>query len=411
MGPLSSRRPSAVVPRRLFTRVACLALALAVQPVSAGEWSGQLSGEYRWFTEDPLDPRQPGDNGSLSARAEYYHRWDGGRQSLVFTPFFRWDEHDGERTHGDIRELIWTRTGDDAEVRAGLGRVFWGVTESVHLVDVVNQTDRVEDLDGEEKLGQPMLTLSLFREWGTLDLFMLPGFRERTFPGPEGRLRSIPPTRADAARYESGAEEWHLDWAARWSHAFGPWDLGLSQFYGTSRDPERLPAVDNDGNPYLVPYYPIISQTGIDVQRTGDNWLWKFELISRDGWGEGRLTAAAAGFEYTRYGVLGSRSDVGLLAEYLYNDREGVPVNPFEDDLFLGLRVTWNDAASTQLLAGVVADLDTPARYFSLEFSRRLGERWTLALVARVMDGIPEDDFLYSVSRDDYLQLELTRYF
>lgn len=127
--------------------------------------------------------------------------------------------------------------------------------------------------------------------------------------------------------------------------------------------------------------------------------------------GDGRFTTAAAGLEYTFYGVLDSWTDIGLLAEYLYNDADSVPVNPFEDDLFLGWRLSWNDAQSTELLAGVVADRDTDARYYSLEFSRRLGDSWKLGIDIRVFDDIPDGDFLYSFKQDDYIQLELTKFF
>lgn len=140
--------------------------------------------------------------------------------------------------------------------------MFWGVTESVHLVDIVNQTDYVEDPAREEKLGQPMINLSQVRDWGMLDFFVLPGSRERTLPGERGRLRSHPVTRADESRYESGAEEKHVDWAIRWSHTAGNWDVGLSHFCGTSRDPERELVFDEDGEAYFAPYTRSLTKTG-----------------------------------------------------------------------------------------------------------------------------------------------------
>ena len=39
----------------------------------------------------------------------------------------------------------------------GAAKVFWGTAESRHLVDIINQTDAVEDIDEEDKLGQPMV--------------------------------------------------------------------------------------------------------------------------------------------------------------------------------------------------------------------------------------------------------------
>ena len=58
-----------------------------------------------------------------------------------------------QRTHGDIRELAYVH----ARVMigsfvVGIRKEFWGVTEFQHLVDVINQTDGVEDFDGEDKL-------------------------------------------------------------------------------------------------------------------------------------------------------------------------------------------------------------------------------------------------------------------
>ena len=68
------------------------------------------------------------------------------------------------------------RSNRDWSLSIGLGKVFWGVTEFNHLVDVINQTDLVEGIDGEAKLGQPKINLSLINHWGALDFFVLPGF-------------------------------------------------------------------------------------------------------------------------------------------------------------------------------------------------------------------------------------------
>ena len=65
----------------------------------------------------------------------------------------------------------------------------WGVTETNHRVDIINQTDFTEGFDGEEKLGQPMIKISFERPWGLLDVYALLGFRERNFSGTKGRLR------------------------------------------------------------------------------------------------------------------------------------------------------------------------------------------------------------------------------
>ena len=159
---------------------------------------------------------------------ELIYETDSGEDRFTFSPFYRFDAHDPERTHWDIREAIWLRQGDDWDLQAGFDKVFWGVTESVHLVDIINQTDQVEDLDGEDKLGQPMINYNIEGDSGALGLFVLPGFRERTFPGSKARLRGSFPIDTDNATYDSSAKEFHVDFAARWSQVFGNMDIGIS---------------------------------------------------------------------------------------------------------------------------------------------------------------------------------------
>ncbi len=374
------------------------------------DWSGYVDLEYRAFFHSPVDPRQHGDNFSLAAQPELYYAWNNGRDSFTFVPFVRVDQHDDERTQFDIRELMWLTARNGWELRIGVGKVFWGVTEFQHLVDIVNQTDLVENIDTEDKLGQPMLNFALIRDWGTLDLFVLPYFRERTFSGPEGRLRMIPRVDADGAIYESSREQEHTDFAVRWSHSPGDWDLGLSHFTGTSRDPRFIPGIRDDGEMVMFPVYEQIDQTGLDVQATKGSWLWKLEAIRRSGQGPS-FVASTAGFEYTWFGLFESPTDLGLVMEYLYDDRPRDIEAPFEDDIFAGIRLTWNDVQSTEALLGCVFDMDSSARLCNVEASRRLGDHWMFELEVRTFQELTEDDPLFSLRRDDYAQLGLSYHF
>ena len=247
----------------------------------ANEWSGKVFLEYRQFSKEALTSSQFKQYGSIAFQPEWLHEWDNGKQILNFVPFVRWDQHDEERSHSDIRELSWLKVFEESEFRIGLRKVFWGVTESQHLVDVINQTDLVESIDGEEKLGQPMINYALIQEWGTVDIFILPYFRERTFPGVNGRLRSIPHVDTTNPLYESSDKEKHIDSAIRWAHNIGDWDVGLSYFNGTSRAPSFVGDLDIKGNPVLRPVYNLMQQSGLDLQATIDAWLWKLEVVNR----------------------------------------------------------------------------------------------------------------------------------
>jgi len=388
----------------------CLAIMMSMAfntSSYASEWSGFSAVEYRYFLHPSSNNSISQHNPSAVISPEFYHQWDEGDQSIIIAPFLRVDSEDSSRSHADLREAMWLIADDDWELRLGVGKVYWGVTESQHLVDVINQTDWIENPDNEEKLGQPMINLSLFEQWGTLDLFVLPYFRERNFPGQMGRLRSQLVVDTDNATYKSAKERQHIDLAIRWSHSTGDWDLGLSHFYGTNREPLFTP---NQQFTVLNPYYDLMNQTGLEVQRTTGAWLWKLESIRRET-SVDTFTAVTGGFEYTYYNIFESGLDVGLISEYLFDDRNNELIAPFEDDVLVGTRITWNDEQSTELLIGVIQDVDSNDAAWSIEASRRIGNRWKLSVEGRLFKVDQINNVFYQIRNDDYLQAELARYF
>jgi len=383
-----------------------LAFASAAYPV---EWSGNLAVEARIFPFDAQWPGQENGGPSLSLQPEFRHRWRDGKRGLTIIPFLRIDSTDEERTHADIRELNYLHVTDGWEIRAGIDKVFWGVTESQHLVDIVNQTDLVENIDGEDKLGQPMVRVTKVLENGALDLFLLPWFRERTFPGSEGRLRAPLVVDTDQAHYESDQEERHPDYALRWNQTRGAVDLALSWFAGTARNPQLRPGAKH-GKPVLIPHYPLLRQAGLEFQYTGEAWLWKLEAVHRETKREDYL-AAVGGFEYTFVGIRDTPLDLGLLAEYHYDSRRSDASSPLRNDLFIGTRLTLNDAESSELLAGGIFDLDYSSKSFRLEASRRIGPDYTLSIEGQLFLDIDPRDPLAAFATDDFIRIELTRYF
>lgn len=390
-----------------------LAFLLFLYPISAQETRLELSGniefEHRFFLEDNQFSNQEDISNSISIQPELYYEWNDGYDSITFSPFLRYDSHDSRRSHADLREFFYLMSREDWILRLGVKKVFWGVTESIHLVDVINQTDAVENIDGEEKLGQPMINLAWVQDWGTIDLFVMPYFRERSFPGSKGRLRSGLTVEIDDAEYESGAKEWHTDIALRYENTFEDVDLGLSYFYGTSRDPRFEIRPGSDGLE-AIPIYDLIHQYGIDLQYTKDEWLWKWESIYRSGSEEG-YTAIAAGFEYTFFDFKESGIDLGVLCEYLWDSRDENSAAAFQNDLFLGTRLTLNDVQSSEFLAGLIYDLEGGGHSFVIEASRRISDSWKISLEFRTFHNSIQGEVLEQVSKDDHLLLSVAYFF
>lgn len=470
--------PAATLP--ILWGVACGAAAL--------DLSLEAELEYRHFPVEALHAAQHDDYGSFALTPEAYLDWDGRDQSVTLQLFGRVDRYDDERTHADVREAFYRHTTRYFEWRIGVRQVFWGALESVHLADVINQTDFVEDIDGEDKLGLPSIDFSWYSPIGTLDFYFLPAFRERSFPGEEGRLRPLLPVDTAAAR----VDDEHPGYAVRYFNTFGGLDAGLYWFYGTSRDPRFDTAFDGcditltaliQGNPdpvmgtvtceeaeeqfgdtpippgieiqevrvaienaRFVPVYDRVTQVGLDLQYVTGGLSLKAEAIHRHA-GDYHFSAAGAGLEYTLYGILGSGYDLGLLAEYLYDNRGGLDPDvadagdqlsrtgevvfgsieranafqtgveetqnaaSFQDDLFLGARLTFNDLAGSEILAGVINDLETDAVFGTLEASRRFFEVYRVELTGQLFSQIPATDPLYGLRDDDYLELTITRFF
>lgn len=395
--------------------VALATAALWTGPALGGEWdlSGSVQLETRIFPTAPAYPEQSDAlvSPSVAAEPEVIYDWNDGVDRFTLTPFLRVDADDENRSHADLREANWLHQGDGYDLVVGVDKVFWGVAESRHLVDIINQSDAVEDIDLEDKLGQPMVQLQADTEWGVVRGFLMPLFRERTFPADDGRFRGGLPV-ADDAVYQAGAGEYHPDLAVRWSDTIGDIDIGISHFHGTGREPRLVPE-QRDGRTELVPHYDQIDQTGIDVQYTTGAWLWKFEGIGRAGQGK-YFAATVAGFEYTLYQIAESDSDLGLLFEYLYDGREengDAPATIYQNDVFFGARLTLNDEPDTTLLAGAVVDVEDQTTLLSLEASRRVGGDMKVELEARFFPSVDPGNGVYGIRRDNMILLRLSRYF
>jgi len=374
-------------------------------PTVASEWTHELDFEYRYFLNDSQFAEQADSNRSVVYRPVWSHVSESGNSIYDFRGYARYDKDDEERSHVDINELAWTYSTGNWEIKSGISKVYWGVAEAVHLVDIVNQTDLVDSDDGETKLGQPMLATSYYSEIGTLQAYLLPYFRERTYPGVNGRLRTPIPVDTDAAVYQSKDEENHIDYALRWSHTFGVFDAGISFFDGTGREP--VLTANSDGSA-LIPNYIQIQQVGIDIQATLETWLLKFEAIDRQADAEYAaqdFQSLITGFEYTFFDVAESGADIGLIGEYLYDSRDDL--GDLSSFGFVGLRLALNDEQSTDFLVGCAVN----GAICAIEGSRRIGENYKLSLRGSAFSGIDDDSVLASQREDDYIQLNLQYYF
>lgn len=316
----------------------------------------------------------------------------------------RYDENDSELRYLDFQKLKYEYFFNELEFKIGNDIIFWGVNETFNIVDIINQSNLAEDLAGTKKLGQTMASLSYSHDYGKFDMYLMSNFQERLFSGGNGLPRLVMEIDKNTVTYESSAKDKKLDFAIRYSTVLDDLDIGLSHFYGNNRAPE-LKA--NSSTLKFDPFYSIVSQTGLDIQSTKGSWLYKLESISAKN-GSERYFSAAGGIEYTFYGIQNTQSDLGIIIEYIFDDRSNSPLN---NDGVIGLRWNKNDIKSTTFLAGLLIDMHGNSTRLQSEFEQRIADDLKLFVDFSINGNINQADFGYQFKEDSKMTVKIAKYF
>ena len=390
---------------------AIFALSLVSALSFAAEFEGEVGLGFQWFSN-----KSNGIDNAYRVNIDGYldlkltEEFLDGAGLLVVDSHFGADQHDPNKILYDFQDLSFTYYADDTQYSAGVMTEFWGVTESRHLVNVLNQSNNAENMDEEIRLGQPMIKVQFDRDWGSVSVYWLPIFRERVFAGKKSRLSTSLVIRDDSVVYESSKKRSHHDFALRYSHTFDMFDFGLSYFRGTDRAPLLLPKhLAQSKQVVLTPYYQQMSQIGLEAQITYDNFLGKLELTRRQSQYDGTTIAAVAGLEYTQVGVFDSSVDLGFLLEYLYDEREYS--TPFANDAFVALRLSMNNIAQSNYLLGVYLDKETLNSAWRFEMNTRIQDGMTVNVEVQAFSDQKKYELFYDFRDDDYVKVETQWYF
>jgi len=379
------------------------------------EFDMEINSDYTLYFKSGLYTGQNQNFFSVALIPDFSMEWADGKHQLVGTFFYRLNIGDSERSHGDIRELYYHTYIKKWEFSLGLKKVFWGTTESNHLVDIINQSDLVEQIDGEAKLGQPMMQLTWLTKLGNFDFFLLPFHRKRTIAGQGGRFRFPILIDDSLARYEADWNEFGLGGGFRYSTYFGVFDVGLSYVHTTNR--EFLIQFSNSG--LITSLYEKIHQIGIDLQATTGSMLWKAESIYRFADSDNFL-ATTLGVEYTFANINNKGLDLGVILEYLYDNREPLIIDfsagaisgstgtNFQNDLFMGGRLAFNDTQDASLLVGSIIDLGTGSTIFSANFQRRFFQNIRAEIDLFVLNNVKPKELFYSFRNDSFMKFSMS---
>ena len=118
-----------------------IAALLGAWPTVHAGLSAEIELEQRFFLHAAPVPNRERDYLAVGAEIEFSESYNRGRQAFTGTIAARHDYDDPDRRYFELLDLETIIREGALEYRFGVRRVFWGVTEAVHLVDIVNQTD------------------------------------------------------------------------------------------------------------------------------------------------------------------------------------------------------------------------------------------------------------------------------
>ncbi|TLX51329.1 hypothetical protein CWC31_06855 [Pseudoalteromonas ruthenica] len=305
----------------------------------------------------------------------------------------------------DLQEAYLQKTFYNWQLSAGMNTVFWGVAESRHLVDIVNQRIPARNFEGEEKLGELLVQVDYFTENGTLSLLSMPWFRSRDYSQPDERFSL--PVAISQERFVGLSEHTRESLALRYATVLDDWDVGAYFFHGLDKTPAF--EITEQGQGQAI--YSALQQWGLDAQYTSERWLGKLEAVHRNHDYGGSSWAYTLGGEYYFYGVAGSSIDLSLLLElHRDTDAEARENQIYRNSSFVGSRLAWNDTDATTLLLGALIDNGGDSIAIKGEFETRIHSQLSLDIEARMFVEQQPQQPLYLYRDDDFIEVRLTYY-
>ena len=285
---------------------------------------------------------------------------------------------------------------------------FWGKTETLNPVDIINSNNYDEGLSKPNKLGEFMIKANREIGIGDLSIYYLPNFRPNKYPSKKSRLSLPIEVNDNEANYVNGADKNMQQFALRFSGYYEDLDFGISVFEGISRDP-FFTLVSGK----MVPSYSKILQYGIEVQQLLGEWIIKGEFINREGQQNisGSLkdySSGVVGLERSLYGLISGNTDLTFFLEYSKDSRGVSAHQSSQNDVFFANRISLNDIHDTSISFALSRDLNTESGIFNSIISRRIFGLFKTDLEVFIPLDLKNDIHLTSSSKDKSLGINVS---
>jgi len=403
---------------------AAVLVAITTSSTARAEWTvdsrGEMGLETRVFTPDD-DSGTQDQNVAAAARLQVDAK--EGPFRLRFRGFVRHDETDRGRSAAFPEEAWAQWRGDRFSLTVGWDMVTWTATEAFHPADVINSRYFDSNVEGFEKIGEPLAQLRMKLGQGAVSAYFMPFFTSPIFPSPRSRLSFTGPGVPFGKSLwlnrdgEISDGRWGAQWAANVQQTVGDADISVHVLQNQDRYNPVVGIDPTQGK--LRPLFAPLTQVGGTYQQVVEGVILKAELAYRMfadpttgpsanfvALDERQLSesrdhgAVAVGLEYAVSLENGWESTFIVEGQTIFaegkgwrgNERIRHQLNLFQRDLMGGIRLAFQDVADSALLLFAIVDLESPEQVFgNLAYTRRIGEEWSLKTGIRFFNLPPKD--------------------
>src|SRR3989338_1048816 len=307
----------------------------------------------------------------------------------------------------NLKRLNASYATENLRFLVGYDLLRWGKTTLYSPVDSINAIDYREDITGQQKRGQLIVSakaLDLFG--GTAELVLVPNNQDDELPefttGMPLRMAKIEPDRD-----QGGA-------ALRYSKKIGGFHLGASAHDMVAHQRQVLGMQLTPDGVALLSSQPRARFVGFELQKdlssalifSADLAAGNNQLGRSSSWDD--FHSYSLGLDYSLPFAFSDEHTANLVLEKHYDSRDALAPTFYQDDWYLGATYALNDVSNTLVRAWVIQDSEYRTDIYTASLARQFLEgRALLTLRYFAVQGDEPMDKLYLFEEFNGTRLEL----
>ena len=302
------------------------------------------------------------------------------------------EEDINERTFVRLDEFYLNYDFENDSIQAGKSIKMWGALEVRNIVDVFNPIDFRTDMFEPQKLGVYNASYSHFTESGEISVILKLDEQDQEMSAYPYVYYFLPKFVNYNCELNEETDNYRPSIYLTYSGSTDTeYALDFAFIYENGYDSQRyfLPDSKLDGSPVNFNQYSYTVNKFMTYNTlVVDTTLLKLEALYAkvdDNKYIGDYSHIALGFEHTLENFLDTSSALGLIGEYYkyttYDDDKYGDLKLFEtmqNDVFLGLRYSFNNPNDTSILGGVIADMEYDEETYYVQFDSRFYDSFRL---------------------------------